>query len=261
MSNENQATYSSPNIVGHYTELKRLQPAEEAILERIHQKLSSMKMLDLGVGGGRTTKHFAPLVKEYVGIDYSAQMIEACEQRFPKISSITSLAVGDARNLSQFPDDTFDFMLFSFNGIDSVTHEDRQQILREVQRVGKKDSYFLFSSHNLQGAAREFDYKKHIGCNPLQTYVNLVMFGLLRLCNRSVTRHQLNTSPHLMIRDESHNFRLKHYYIRPEAQKKQLAPYFHDIEVYPWNSKDQISGSTELSTNADMWLYYFCIVN
>ena len=75
-----------------------------------------MKMLDIGVGGGRTTLHFAPLVKEYVGIDYSQNMIKACQERFAQVSFQTA----DARSMGIFKDSTFDFILFSYNGIDYI---------------------------------------------------------------------------------------------------------------------------------------------
>ena len=40
-------------------------------------------MLDIGVGTGRTTMHFAGLVKEYVGVDYSSALIQACPEKIP----------------------------------------------------------------------------------------------------------------------------------------------------------------------------------
>ena len=38
------------------------------------------------------------------------------------------------RNLSIFDDAYFDFVMFSFNGIDSVEHQDRLAILGENQK-------------------------------------------------------------------------------------------------------------------------------
>jgi ubiquinone/menaquinone biosynthesis C-methylase UbiE len=64
-----------------------------------------MNMLDIGVGGGRTTKYFFPLAKEYVGIDYSPEMIQACKKKFPELR----FEVADVRNLSLFGDGHFDF--------------------------------------------------------------------------------------------------------------------------------------------------------
>lgn len=254
---KNQETYRAPDIVRYYAQLQRLQPAEAAIRDRLRLQLPHLKMLDLGIGGGRTTQHFAPLVGEYIGIDYSAEMIAACQQRFAGALDAMTLAVGDARNLERFADRSFDFVLFSFNGIDYVTHDDRLQILREIRRVGKPGGYFCFSSHNLQGIVGEFDFGRQISWNPLKTYTNLVMSGLLRLFNPAVTRDRLVNSSHLLIRDEPHNFRLWNYYIRPTVQLAQLKAGFDNVEVFSWQGKSALHAG-ELATNADMWLYYFC---
>jgi ubiquinone/menaquinone biosynthesis C-methylase UbiE len=261
MIDRNHATYSSSNIVWHYTQLSKLQPAEQTIFDLLRDQLPTMKMLDIGIGGGRTTQHFAPFVEEYIGIDYSKEMIAACQQRFANSTQAMTLEVGDARNMQQFADNSFDFILFSFNGIDYVSPSDRIQILQEVNRVGKLGGYFFFSSHNLQTIAAEFDYKTKLSLNPLKTYVNLVMLGLLKLCNLTITREQLRDAEYLVIKDESHNFRLQTYYIRPEAQIKQLAFGFHSIEIYSWKSGLLISDNHELSISSDQWLYYLCAIN
>ena len=214
-------------------------------------------MLDIGVGGGRTTQYFSDLAQEYTGIDYSEEMIAACQKRFPPSQSRV-LEVGDARQMDQFQDNSFDFILFSFNGIDVLSHSDRLQVLQEVSRVGKPGGYFCFSSHNIQGLEREFDGRNQIVLNPLKTYINIVMFVLLRQLNPSVSLKQIKESDYEIIRDESHNFRLKQYYIRPQAQLEQLRTDFEAIRIYPWNSGIEIDTPQALSSCTEMWLYYFC---
>ena len=39
-------------------------------------------MLDIGVGGGRTTYYFKDLVKKYKGIDIAPKFIESCKNKF-----------------------------------------------------------------------------------------------------------------------------------------------------------------------------------
>ncbi|NEQ51922.1 MAG: class I SAM-dependent methyltransferase [Leptolyngbya sp. SIO3F4] len=254
----NSATYAAADIVNYYSQLNRLQPAESAILERLRDQLPNMKMLDMGVGGGRTAQHFAPLVKQYVGVDYSPEMVAACQKRFRKLSHPISFEVGDARDLSQFEDNSFDFILFSFNGIDYVSHEDRLEILREIKRVGKQGCYFFFSSHNLQALENELTWQKQIGPNPLKSYENLVMLGLFWLFNRPMTRATLAASKHLIVRDESHNFRLDTYYIRAAQQVKQLSKDFSQVEIYPWQSTEKILDMGAAVMSQDLWLYYLC---
>jgi ubiquinone/menaquinone biosynthesis C-methylase UbiE len=258
MTAQNQVTYQRRSIVHYYTQLKQLQPAEQTVLELFQTRLASMKMLDIGVGGGRTTEYFSPLVAEYVGVDYAAEMITACQQRFQKVTHPIVLSVADARKMPQFADSSFDFILFSFNGIDYVNHQDRLNILQEVRRIVKPGGYFCFSSHNLQGLTREFDYKSKFSLNPVNTYTNLVMLALLRGLNPTVSKARLREADYLVVRDESHNFRLQTYYIRPQAQLQQLDPYFSYVEVYSWKTGQKITDQTELLNNQDMWLYYLC---
>ena len=258
MFEHNHQVYTARGIVQHYSQLCQLQPAEQSILNLLRDEWSSMRMLDIGVGGGRTTQHFSKVVQEYVGIDYAKEMISACQKRFSSSSQSRVFEVVDARDLSQFQDNSFDFILFSFNGIDSLSHSDRLQVFQEVSRVGKPGGYFFFSSHNLQGLEREFNWQNQISLNPLKTYVNLIMFALLRFFNRSISQQQLQRSNYAIIQDESHNFRLKQYYIRPQEQLNQLEANFGDIRIYSWRSGLEITTEKELSANADMWLYYLC---
>lgn len=258
MTNQNQDTYSTANIVNYYEQLQLLQPAEKTILERLRPQLSTMDMLDIGVGGGRTTQHFAPLVKSYVGIDYSVAMIEACKRRFDQSPNSLNFSVGDARNMAEFADNSFDFILFSFNGIDYVDHGDRLKIFQEIKRIGRPNCYVFFSSHNLQAMETEFQWQTKISFNPLSTYINLVMLALLRLFNWSITPQKIALSNHLIIRDESHNFRLETYYIRNKEQVIQLAEYFNNIEVYSWQSGLVITEIHDSSLMSDAWLYYLC---
>ena len=145
MSDQNQKTYASAGIVWYYIQLSLLQPAEKTVLDRFKDQLSTMSLLDIGIGGGQTTQHFAPLAKAYTGIDYSAEMIVACQQKFSGVLPPASLNVGDARDMSQFADNTFDFILFSFNGIDYVSHYDRLRIFSRVKQGGKTwQLLFLF---------------------------------------------------------------------------------------------------------------------
>jgi ubiquinone/menaquinone biosynthesis C-methylase UbiE len=256
----NQRVYATRRIVHYYTQLRLLQPAEQTILELFREQWSSMTLLDIGVGGGRTTAHFSKLVSEYVGIDYSTEMIAACQKRFASSFENTRFEVGDARDLSRFADRSFDFVLFSFNGIDYMTHGDRLQVLQEVSRVGKAGGYFCFSSHNLEAMKQQFDWKNQFSLNPITTYVNLVMLALLRWFNNSIRLDQLHTAAYTILRDESHNFRLKTYYINPQEQLNQLQHCFSDIRVFSWKDGLELKTDEALRSNAAMWLYYLCTI-
>jgi ubiquinone/menaquinone biosynthesis C-methylase UbiE len=253
----NQATYQAADVVRYYAHLQRLQPAEATILALLESQLATMTMLDIGVGAGRTTRHFVDRVAHYRGIDYSADMIAACQQRFPK----TNFAVSDARDLGAVADDSCDFVLFSYNGIDTVSPDDRLTVLQEVQRVGRSGGYFCFSSHHLTAFERDFDLRRQLSWNPGKTYVNLVMSGLLHLVNYPISYKQLQGRSHAVLRDESHNFRLKQYYIRSTAQIEQLQAGFHNVQVFSWKSGVELVTAEAQSACTDLWLYYLCRIN
>jgi ubiquinone/menaquinone biosynthesis C-methylase UbiE len=248
---ENQKTYASAGVVRYYEQINQLQPAEQLIFDRISDRLPTMKVLDLGVGAGRTTQYLVDRAAEYIGIDSSAEMIAACQLRFPD----ARFQVCDARDMGCFETGYFDFVLFSFNGIDYVDHDDRLKILQEIHRVSKPQAIFCFSSHNLQSFEQTF--KVQWSWNPIATYTNLVMLGILKAVNPSLSLAKLRVLPWAIVKDESHNFRLNTYYIRPEDQIKQLGNWFKNIQVYSWKQAVELEPDDRAS-NVDQWLYYCC---
>lgn len=151
MYKRNLSVYSYPENVKSYNirskntqRVRALQKPEIAILKDIESQIRNKKLLDIGVGGGRTTEHLINISKDYIGVDYSPNMIKECKKEFPNID----FRVCDARDMSIFDNETFDFILFSFAGIDHCSNEDRMKILKEVFRILKPDGYFAFSTHN-----------------------------------------------------------------------------------------------------------------
>jgi SAM-dependent methyltransferase len=121
---------------------------EAIVFDRFRDQWDSFTVLDLGVGAGRTAWVFSPQAKRYIGIDYASAMIDHCRQRIPEAEH-RSFEVGDARDLRGIPDQHFDFVIFSYNGLDYIDHENRQKALKEIRRVLKPGGWFFFSSHSL----------------------------------------------------------------------------------------------------------------
>ena len=255
MSEKNQSTYQRSMVVHYYRQLRQLQAAERAIFSKFQDQLPQMRVLDIGVGGGRTTTYLGSQAFEYIGIDYSAEMVTACQDLFKGQLKSAQFQVCDARDMRQFASQSFDFILFSFNGIDYVSHQDRLKILQEVRRVGKTGGFFFFSSHNLQGLEYALHFKPQLSLNPLRTYSNIVIWGLLRFLNRDLKFNA--QTDYVIARDESHNFRLQTYYIRPLAQLRQLQPLFSKVTTYSWQTGDAIA-EADLPSQKEMWLYYLC---
>lgn len=131
-------------------------PGERVALDAVLATLNRRPILDLGFGTGRTVSLLAPFTDEYVGIDYTPEMVVEARTRHPGVD----LRHGDARDLSQFPDAHFGLVVFSFNGIDAVDPEGRRAVLREIRRVLALGGRVLYSTHNLAGpGARERPWK------------------------------------------------------------------------------------------------------
>ena len=108
-------------------------------------------VLDIGVGGGRTTAIVRAETRHYVGIDYTSEMIDICRAKFPD----ATFDIADARDLSRYASDTFELVQFSYNGIDAVDAAGRAQVLSEVFRVLRPGGAFFFSTFNRLGPGFE----------------------------------------------------------------------------------------------------------
>src|SRR5665811_2163389 len=118
--------YNHVRISKDYARRDYLDKAETQIIEELRDILPKLNMLDMGVGGGRTTGYFLPMVNSYIGADYAPNMIAECKKK--KIFEVL-----DVRNMDKFSDNMFDFVLFSYNGIDSFGPEDRETALKEIK--------------------------------------------------------------------------------------------------------------------------------
>ena len=252
----NQRVYESDDVVTFYFEQSSLQEPEATILNEFRNRLPQMRMLDIGVGAGRTTAHFAVLAKEYVGIDYSKKMINACLQKIqdylPKISFLTA----DARTMKLFDNCSFDFILFSFNGIDYVNHDERIRTLCEIHRILKPGGYVCFSTHNLNFQLEKCSIKlsKHPSVLAFRAFQLLQM----RLLNKreawKVIRNSSKIVQHTMVNDGAMNFRLKTYYITPIEQFKQLSELgFSNTKMYSIVNGKEVKNPND---TIDHWIYY-----
>lgn len=256
LQKNNMQVYESNDVVSFYVEQALLQKPEETILNEFRERLPQMKMLDIGVGAGRTTVHFAGLAKEYLGIDYSSKMINACRQRFSIFPAKAAFNTCDARSMERFHDNTFDFILFSFNGIDYVEHEDRIRTLVEIRRILKTGGYFCFSTHNLNFLLKKCSLKlsRHPSILALRIFELLEM----RIFNTRGTwkaiRNPLRNSKHRMIKDDAFEFRLKTYYITPNEQLKQLRELgYSGTKMYSLTNGRVIKNR---NNTMDHWIYY-----
>ncbi|MBV0913478.1 class I SAM-dependent methyltransferase [Anianabacter salinae] len=143
MLDPNREKYERDDVVAHYAAQSKLQEPEAFLFDR--HLTQGMAILDMGVGGGRTTPCLSKVAGTYVGADYAQGMVDACKARFPGLSFVQC----DAADMSQFADASFDAVVFSFNGIDVLPGDAaRHACLSETARVLKPGGIFILSSHN-----------------------------------------------------------------------------------------------------------------
>jgi SAM-dependent methyltransferase len=145
----NRRTYRSRGAVRQFAAASGwLEPGERLAIQRVAATSRDAAILDIGIGGGRTTPLLTSISRNYIGVDYTPCMIEIARRRFPGIC----FQEMDARSL-RFADGSFQLVMFSYNGIDSVDPAGRIEILRQVHRVLRPGGYFVFSSLNRDGPA------------------------------------------------------------------------------------------------------------
>jgi ubiquinone/menaquinone biosynthesis C-methylase UbiE len=143
VSPTNLEVYDRPEVAAHYAELSYLTACEQSLFGEYIRPGTAI--LDLGVGGGRTTPYLSGKASRYVGIDYAPKMIEVCRQKYPGLE----FRVAEASDLSCFEDGAFEVIVCAFNGMDYVMPDEaRASCLKECHRVLKAAGILLFSSHN-----------------------------------------------------------------------------------------------------------------
>jgi SAM-dependent methyltransferase len=141
----NLDTWNRPEVASYYSALDYLTPCERLLFDEYLS--AGMAILDLGVGGGRTTLYLSSFASRYVGGDYAAEMVATCRKKFPNLEFQTV----DAADLSKFPSASFDAVVMAYNGIDNLMpDESRCRAWREMHRVLKPAGVLIFSSHNIR---------------------------------------------------------------------------------------------------------------
>lgn len=252
---DNLDTYNQD--VGYYRNYE-LNPPERNALELFKNKWHTTRMLDIGVGGGRTTYTFAALVKNYVGIDYSPPMVEECKRTFKEREHVI-FEVCDAADMTRYYDNKFDFILFSQNGIDSVDHPTRQKILSETRKCLKDDGYFFFSTHSINGFSlhrESMPFNKRNILKSLYTrYHDYKYYLRKKRIYRDYDLTQLKHKSWEILITGDHNFKMKVYHIKPEYQVEQLKQAGFAVEqVYDRHGKS----IDPLNTDSIGMTYFLC---
>lgn len=104
-------------------------------------KLDGTTVLSLGCGSGEDCNYLRSVgAKHVIGVDISSKLIDIAKTSYPDCE----FQVMDMEHLA-FPDASFDF---AYSSLAIHYIKDWQQVFKEVYRVLKPDSYFLFSCNH-----------------------------------------------------------------------------------------------------------------
>ncbi|MBC8550666.1 MAG: class I SAM-dependent methyltransferase [Nitrospira sp.] len=252
-------TYSNTDIVSKYYSGDSLNCAEEAALYDIRDKVRGKKILDIGVGTGRTLPCLSMISDDYVAIDYSQAMVDECKRRYP----VANIICGDARNLSMYGDSQFDLCMFSANGIDLVSHDDRLLILAEIYRVLNKGGYFIFSTHNRECHAFNgyvsvlsplyaLNPCRPMTLNPFELGKRLTDLYKGTVNHLRNSKFSVHTDEYSIINDKEQLYSCMMYYIPMEMQIEQLRNIGFNGTVRAYGRYGQVIKDSP----TDTWIYY-----
>ena len=252
----NRGTWKLPGTVRVYERLEGwIDPGEKAAVEHVAAEVRGRPILDIGVGAGRTTALLKALSTDYIGIDYTREMVDACRARHPG----ARIEHMDARDLSAFADGQFAMVMFSFNGIDAVGLEDRHKVLREVRRVLQPGGIFLVSAHNRLGPGHGEQPRATLDWTWNPVKLGWRMLKLLRSlpqASRNARRLRALNETHdewSIMNCGAHDFGIVVVYTTLAEQKRQLEAEGFDVELV----LDNIAGKPVYASTDTRGMWWF----
>ena len=246
----NQQAYSAKDVVEKYAHSGELYKAEVRIFDKYKNKIGGGKVLDIGIGGGRTTSHLVPISKEYVGVDFSQPFVDHCKTKFAEQKNAT-IQYGDARGLKDLKNADFDFILFSFNGIDYVDMDGRKRILAEFARLLKPGGLLCFSFHNSRNIDKLYSFQ--LPRNPFKYLWEWQRTQKLKEINGD--KETYRNKDWFIIKDGGEEFTADTFYIEPIYQQKCLEEIgFSSFEFYDAETGENLNGDT-LTRSEAPWIY------
>jgi ubiquinone/menaquinone biosynthesis C-methylase UbiE len=246
----NQETYNNQDVIAEYDKFDFLFKAESHILIKLKTYLRKSSVLDIGMGAGRTTKHLANLCDQYTGIDYSENFVAHCKKKFSVIQN-ASFSFADARFMPQFADNSFDFIIFSFNGIDCIDMEGRKLVIEECKRLLKDGGMFCFSFHNFYTIPKL--YSLYVSKNPFKWNESWRRYKLVNKLNPA--QEKFSQRDYIILRDGENNFKSDVMYVKPEFQLDMLRNYgFEPVCFYDAEKGIKIP-ILELRESKAQWIY------
>lgn len=197
---------------------------ERQILDRHRARLAG-SVLELGCGAGRVTGHLVEIAAHVHGIDIAPAMVERCRRVYPQ----ASFDVADLRDLSRFADGEFGAVVAAANVLDSLGDSERRSATEQISRVLAPGGLLIAALHNLGFAHRipgplRLAVPRGIGPRAVRASLRELSRAPGRIRNRSrLVAQERRGAGYAILIDEAHDYRLLHYYVSPEEERRQLA--------------------------------------
>ncbi len=207
-----------------------LRPVEVVLLARYREALSG-RVLELGCGAGRILGYLLALGAEANGIDVSPRMVDYCHERYPA----ATVVVGDMTRLPVTFEGAFDAIVASYNVLDVLDDAARRELLADLRVRLAPSSVLIFSSHNLayvdtdRSGPRVSRMLAKLD-RPVGELIELPLRLPARVRNRRrVGPRERRHADHAMLNDEALDYALLHYYIRRDAEVRQLEALGYEL--------------------------------
>lgn len=123
--------------------------SERIVIEKFIPKKGS-KILELGCGAGRIGLNLIKRgYKNIILSDFSPAMVEASKDMAQHFNLSADCRVCDATKLSEFEENSFEAVIFGFNGLMQIPgRENRLSALSEIFKILKPGGVFIFTTHD-----------------------------------------------------------------------------------------------------------------
>jgi len=129
----------------------------------------STRAVEIGPGDGRWTARLAPLVRELVAIDVSAEMLDRARARIAGAGMTNvSFLLGTGRDLAGVTTESVD-LVFGYDVLGQVTLPDTLEYLAEIGRV-LQDGGISLLQHDLSDVMPALDRLEHGGASSARQY-------------------------------------------------------------------------------------------
>jgi len=141
----NTSNYKDSEFIEKYKKAPLVHPfvVFPALYEALGD-INNKRILDLGCGSGDFSYSLIERGANVVGIDPSEKWIDICEKEYASVKNL-EFFVAEGSNLSQFSDNSFDFVVMNMVLLNIPVLDKVEKIFQEASRVLKKFGQLIFT--------------------------------------------------------------------------------------------------------------------